>query len=308
MFMQNAKGERKGRSMTHFAVAVITDGTKTVDELLAPYQENNMGTCPREYLDFFDMEDEYLQQYENDSANMAKMPDGRLLYPWDEQFRKKGKFGFGSGTHEVPEDIPVIRVPFKEKYATFEEFVKDWHGVAERDPEMGRYGYFENSSAKYDWYQIGGRWRGMLRAIEGILGEPSWCNENVLLPAGRFDAAKIRDIDFDPDQDAYKRAIAEWEYNVEDKGDDESLKWCYSTDYMIKHYGSKETYAKVQSTVFWRAVVTPNGEWHEVGSMGWWGCSSETGSELVDWALHFGERFITPCNPEYVLHVVDCHI
>ena len=294
--------------MSHFAVAVISDGTKDVDELLAPYQENNMGDCPRQYLEFFDEEDKYLSEYEHGGAKMAKMPDGRLLYPWDDEFRKEGRFGYGSDTHEVPADILVEEVPFKQKYATFEEFVAGWHGMDERNPETGRYGYFENPNAKWDWYQIGGRWSGMLRATEGELGEPSWCNENENVPEGRFDIAEIKDVDFSDDQEAHARAIAAWELNVEGKGDGEGLKWWCSTDYMVGRYKDKETYAKVAATQHWRAVVTPDGEWHEVGKMGWWGITDETGDELVDWALHFKERFIDPCAPDWTLTVVDCHI
>lgn len=37
--------------MSHFTVAVFSDGSKTVEKLLAPYQENNMGDCPKEYLE-----------------------------------------------------------------------------------------------------------------------------------------------------------------------------------------------------------------------------------------------------------------
>ena len=33
--------------MSHFTVAVFTDGTKSLEELLAPYQENNMGIVQR---------------------------------------------------------------------------------------------------------------------------------------------------------------------------------------------------------------------------------------------------------------------
>lgn len=36
--------------MSHFAVAVISDGTKTIEELLAPYQENNMEDCRKSSL------------------------------------------------------------------------------------------------------------------------------------------------------------------------------------------------------------------------------------------------------------------
>ncbi|MGG5344003.1 hypothetical protein [Enterococcus sp. AZ192] len=45
--------------MSHFTVAVITEkGTEQeVDKLLAPYQENNMGDCPQEYLEFNEDDD-----------------------------------------------------------------------------------------------------------------------------------------------------------------------------------------------------------------------------------------------------------
>ena len=44
--------------MSHFTVAVFSDGTKSVEELLAPYQENNMGDCPKKYLKFISESEE----------------------------------------------------------------------------------------------------------------------------------------------------------------------------------------------------------------------------------------------------------
>ena len=46
--------------MSHFSVAVVTNtgSEEEVDRLLAPYQENNMGDCPEEYLEFIEDEDE----------------------------------------------------------------------------------------------------------------------------------------------------------------------------------------------------------------------------------------------------------
>ena len=38
--------------MSHFTVAVITDDINKLEGMLAPYQENNMDDCPREYLEF----------------------------------------------------------------------------------------------------------------------------------------------------------------------------------------------------------------------------------------------------------------
>lgn len=68
--------------MSHFSVAVIVeydkvlkDGevnkdifSKYVFSMLTPYQENNMGDCPKEYLTFNDIESEYLERFENEST------------------------------------------------------------------------------------------------------------------------------------------------------------------------------------------------------------------------------------------------
>lgn len=45
--------------MSHFAVAVFchADDDAELERLLAPYQENNMGDCPKEYLAFVEDED-----------------------------------------------------------------------------------------------------------------------------------------------------------------------------------------------------------------------------------------------------------
>lgn len=38
--------------MSHFTVGVICKELNDYEKLLAPYQENNMGDCPKEYLEF----------------------------------------------------------------------------------------------------------------------------------------------------------------------------------------------------------------------------------------------------------------
>lgn len=53
--------------MSHFTVAVITDGKPTYEKIskaLAPYQENNMGDCPKEYLTFHSLSKKYKEEYE----------------------------------------------------------------------------------------------------------------------------------------------------------------------------------------------------------------------------------------------------
>ena len=57
-----------------------------------------------------------------------------------------------------------------------------------------------------------------------------------------------------------------------------------------------------------RAVLLPDGQWHEPGEMGWWGMSSETKEEHDDWVSTYNSRFIETANPEWTITIVDCHI
>lgn len=98
---------------------------------------------------------------------MVIMPDGRKLFPWDDEFRVSGSIGFGPKTHEVAEHLEKRFMPFKELYTTFEEFVEGWH-EEEKDPDMLEYGYWHNPNAKWDWYVLGGRWAGYFKVREGI--------------------------------------------------------------------------------------------------------------------------------------------
>lgn len=151
--------------MSHFSVIVIGDD---VDEQLAPYQENNMGDCPKEYLEFHDMEPECREEYANGVTERVLMPDGRLLMKWDDEFRKEGSFGVGTDTHEVPDHLTVVELPFSQLYPTFEQFMDDYHGYR-FDEEQGKFGYWENPNKKWDGYTIGGRWTGYFPVKNGAV-------------------------------------------------------------------------------------------------------------------------------------------
>jgi hypothetical protein len=150
------------------------DGESLVDEALAPYMENCCAEPDRKYMEFYDEEERYRKEYEEGSREMVVMPDGRLLLPWNEEFKVKPKEGESPlesmGRHEVPAHLAKRQVPFNETYATFEEFVKEWHGHKERDHLTGKFGYWQNPNAKWDWYEIGGRWAGFFKLKPGEKG------------------------------------------------------------------------------------------------------------------------------------------
>lgn len=184
--------------MSHFTVLVIGNNP---EEQLAPFQENNMEDCPKEYLEFNDVEDKYLSEYKNDTVTKVVMPDGRLLNSWDEEFRVSGQIGFGTHSHNVPDELDSREVPYTELYSTFEEFMSDWKGYSSRDEQMKRYGYWENPNAKWDWYQLGGRWTGFFKLKEDANKEFAITGTPGLMASfakdGYVDTALKKDIDID---------------------------------------------------------------------------------------------------------------
>lgn len=171
------------------------------------------------------------------------------------------------------------------------EFEEDEDGCEENADGVKR--YYVNPSAKWDWWVIGGRFSDMLKNRDG-----EYC-----------DTALVSDVDTDDDAGKRKEAVEFWQSYVEGNGGSEQERnhpfW--SPEYYRKEYGTAEAYADAQAKFWMRAVVTPDGEWHEVGEMGWFACSSETAEELHEWIKGFHDRFVEPyanCH----MTVVDCHI
>lgn len=259
--------------MSHFAVAVIHREEQEIDGLLAPYMENCCGTPDYKYMVFYGGIEEHGDEYENDSVERVKMPDGRLLAPWDDEV--KGD--------EMPAGSELVQVPFKELYPTIEAFLRDWHGQ-DIDELTGRYGYWQNPNAKWDWYDGGGgRYR---KYAEELMG---------------FQSGPVADIRFDSDA---RRDGAEkwWDENMDDEGKPKNVFAAFGCDKM-----TREQFIESSAHLSYRAVVTPDAEWHEPGEMGLWGMSSESGDEMHDWRIHFEERFIEPYQ-DCIITVVDCHI
>ena len=310
--------------MSHFTVAIITKGKPTreeIDKVLAPYQENNMGDCPREYMEWNSVTKEYKEEYENDTVEKVRMPDGRLLNTWDDEFRVAGSIGIGSNTHKVPEDLPVEEIPYKELYSTFDEYMSDWCGY-EFDEEMQDYGYWENPNAKWDWYQIGGRWAGMLEtSIENKdvgIGEKSWYwgDKNPYEIKGNIqqvDAARVKDI-ITNNPEKYQKKIRFWELYIEkqrpqnDEEKDMIEREMYNEQYYINKYGTKERYAELESTFYTWAVITKDGEWHEPGTMGWFACSSASADEEVAFIENYKKVVFDNAEDDDYMTIVDCHI
>lgn len=313
--------------MSHFTVGVIVNklSEEEVDKVLAPYQENNMDDCPREYLEFNSVTEEYKENYETGTRTMVRLKDKSLVSDCDDRFKKIIKdenHTIPTTTYEVPKDLIKVEVPYKVLYPTFEEYMKDWCGY-ELDKEMNDYGYWENPNAKWDWYEIGGRWNKLLLVKDSVdiekIGGPSWGNiksEEKEAPEGYkwVNACRIGDLELDKMiEGSYKKNLRYWELIVEgqkpqNEDEEEDVKWnFYKPEYFTERYSSKEEYAKWQSMFCTYAMVDERG-WHAKGNMGWWAMDDSTGDSERAFIERFNAELKNVENQDKYLVIVDCHI
>lgn len=131
-----------------------------------------------------------------------------LLAPYDENSLDKFK--------DCTEKVESL----KEEYEDISELLDDYG----YDEYEGKYGYWYNPNVKWDWWIVGGRWRGKLKNDKGFY----------------FDSMPIDKIDFTPDEEDYKRLKRWYEVKVENAPllPTESKK-----DFYIPHY-TKDYYDK----------------------------------------------------------------
>lgn len=230
--------------MSHFSVAVFHEEGQSIDELLAPYNE----------------EIEYA-------------PYLRFTKP--------------EAIAHAREDYPYMAGKTDEECY---ELVSGWY-IADRN---GNLYTTANPNAKWDWWEIGGRWHNSLRLKDG-----SFANN-----------AKVGDIDFSVNEEMYKKALRFWDIAVKHKpaeSEEEKSIIFFKAEYYLTFFGDRETYARRQAQFSTFAVVHANGIWEEKGKCGWFGMSDESPEAAAEWEDNYYENFIKG-NEELYLTIVDCHI
>lgn len=208
--------------MSHFCVLVFTKDpdVEQLKAALAPFQENNMEDCPEQYLEFHPEDEEARRKewFEVSIRQLQNQATGETCSPYDEQFRNPAGF-LASPQYVVPEGWVEIEVPLSTVYSTFEQFMDDYHGLSQRDPRTGQYGYWENPNKKWDWWVLGGRWQGELRLrpdvdeeeIHALQGEGSTFDRMEGRAPTGWDAARHRDVDWaGMSRECYEQADAQW--------------------------------------------------------------------------------------------------
>ena len=299
--------------MSHFPVLVVTDRPDegAIEQALIPFQEHACtGKCPKEYMTFNDTEAEYLDEYQTKSRKMFRNPAGELFSPYDDKFRVPNKPGTFDSKYETPDGWTEVEVPFKQLHSTFEQFMREWTGSDERDPETGRFGYWENPNKKWDWWAIGGRWKHELAYRNGKGSRPA-------------DQARVGDLDFEHIRLMRAgRALQSWDeaqadrakMEATDKMTAEQMDGQIEFVYGIKPGSTRDDYI-AQCSKFSLHGVLMDGKWYERGQMGWWGIvsfedgtaeQSNASTHRDEWQTKFDE-LLHSLDPNKYVTVVDCH-
>ena len=155
--------------------------------LLEPYNEN---TTDPAYVEFYDRTEEGRKTYEYGSIDCVKTPDGRIIPCHSYEFSRlyelhNGKVyrrWFGPLKHRKQtkrskQYLALPNYPMRKLSPSFERFMTEYLGCMVQEG-TGRYGYYFNPNAEWDWWQIGGRWPHRFLVKDDcdvtVAGEPSY--------------------------------------------------------------------------------------------------------------------------------------
>lgn len=163
----------------HYTVGVILNGSQSLEEILAPFDENIKVPHYITKQEIIDEQRKSFERYRDTTyAEYLKNPEEYI----------KNHSNHESHIKYLTEDFP------KKFDWSDEDFYKE--GLAYYDEDRvqpdGSVCDTHNPNSKWDWYQIGGRWSGKLKIKYDEVGEEEDYTS---------DWAKIKHIDFSPDED-----------------------------------------------------------------------------------------------------------
>ena len=318
--------------MSHFTVIVIGEN---VDEQLAPYAEQE---ADPQYLKFNDVEDETLKEFNEKKTKIVLLSDGTKHSEYAEEFRVLKGF---ESEYVYPSDAVIYEGHFNELYSDFEEYMSEWHSHKSRDEDTGRYGYWHNPNAKWDWFQIGGRWSGYFKpkaGTTGDLGSPGVFDNKPT--EGWVDVIKLKDIDIEGMQEAAVseanetydklesilngRTLPSWSATVQKHGEDyAAAREEYNNLQVVKDLNKNQFFCmgdlaeifgpdrasyvhRQKVSVMVPFAVVMNGNWYQKGEVGWFGMSNDEMTQ-EEWNVQFW-NMLSKLDPETTLTLMDCHI
>jgi len=265
---------------------------------------------------------------------------GRTGLAWYSKDWGDGR-GYRPKVHVIPEGFVKKRV-LTSTLLTFSQWLQnDWKVLrqGEKRSSVHKYGFVEldvtgevvrcvdrtNPNAKWDGYQIGGRWNGFFLDHNGK----------------ERDQLRLHEVDIESTRAAAAKDAAEkfdaWAEMFEEHG--RPLAWSI---FLTRHKNNPDTYPinearndyhqqpAIAAFKHWRCpvemfgfdreahvlrarakalvtfAVVKDGKWYERGEMGWWGVVHNE-SDQDEWIAQFN-ALLSDLPPDTLLTAVDCHI
>jgi hypothetical protein len=290
--------------MSHFPVLIVGDD---IEGQLAPYDEGMAVEPYKERVDSEDF-DRFVRFYGNPSPSKEYEIRGVALAK---------EVGF----------YPITEATARGAWAALAE---DWNGAGGGWDEEGPFTWSTyNPASKWDWFVVGGRWRGHWTLRDGR----------------KVDQALRGDIDFEGIEAAEAaRAGADWalwepiltglpaatpwaefvagveakemvievareRYNAQPQV--VALKRAFPNHWSLKpdDFGAdRDEYIAGRAQQSWVPfALVLDGKWHEKGRMGWFGMSTDEPKDQAPWAVEI-RSIVMNLPEESLLTIVDCHI
>lgn len=200
------------------------------------------------------------------------------------------------------------------------EEAKNDYGADNVDEDTVYYCY--NPDAKWDWYEIGGRWLDSLKVPKSAesytgyhYGEPS---DKKQRGKNRWvDGARIKDIlwaDMNKQtNEQIKHKTEFWNDYVEGNNPDKEYEGVfYKPEYYKQMYAGKEDYIMKSGLFYTHSLLLydedTGSDWIEPGEMGWFAIDNSTKDSLSDYLEKFYNVIQDEKYQDYWFIVVDCHI
>lgn len=280
----------------HYTVMVISNPKQSVDEQLAPFNENMevepyINKTKQAIID---------EVHASDAKTVAEIekslakdePDEVYMYFFGE-WEKNGR--------RIPtqDDLEYAKkLAGRSDEEAYNAYIRTYDDMDydEDGNELSTY----NPNSQWDWYSVGGRWDGGIPMKGG--------NATNQCLVGEVDCS------VDKDSEDYKSSVRFWEVVVggaeqtdEEKQDKGRFFTLYGPQYYKDYYKDADDYAERCCRFSTYAVLDSEGTWHEPGKVGWFS-SSDTPESKNDWDENFVKRFIEDQPDDYIVTLVDCHI
>lgn len=275
--------------MSHFCMWAVTktDSQEELETIMQPYHEYECTGIVDEYVVQVDRTEDAIEHYE----------------------RLKDEY---ENVREFLEEWYGVEHIFKESEQAFKS--SRYAIVSDDETKIIKYYVYTNPNAKWDWWQIGGRWTNQYSDMI----KKSEFDYNAWFEKEKQHYTDLWNL-YHPLFEKHKDTLFEWNSNAENT---KEMREAYHDQPLMKEiHNNMDKYdvwdfnwkmklpldeyldaiLKTASPCF--GIVKEDG-WYEKGKMGWWACVT---NENSDWNSDFKKLWATIPDDYYIWNV-DCHI